>query len=274
LKRPRIAKSGSEVEVSKVSDVAIKQTAHSSRCYLVKSQQRLGVGISNVKRNNGYSYTADIKRNSKKVYPGTYSSIEKAKEIHDIFVSREAQTKPVASHLTNHTWDHYFVNKQLHLRSPESLTTTWEERYSAYNRFRTKCFTDQYQSHQVEFSTLNTKRLDYNPYLRPYPLYFTQLGIPRESQQTCKAISYQLHRFDLSRTLVPELHLVAFTCKHCNASFATPANPNLCGTTNHRAICRHPCSSIKIATGTSTSLFASRSIYFLIAAAAIGSIVV
>jgi hypothetical protein len=195
LKRPRIAKSGYEVEVSKVSDVAIKQTADSSRCCLIKSQQRLGVGISSVKRNNGYSYTADIKRNSKKVYLDTYPSNEKAKEIHDIFVFREAQTKHVASDLTNHTWNHCFVNKQLHLRSPElSLTTTWEDRYSAYDRFRTKCFTDQYQSHQVEFSTLNTKRLNYNPYLRPYPLYFTQQGIPRESQQTCKATSYQLHQ--------------------------------------------------------------------------------
>jgi hypothetical protein len=189
LKRARIAESGSKVEVSTIGDAAIKHNANSSGCGLVKSQQQLGVGISCVKRNNGYSYTTDIKRNSKKVYLGTYSSVEKAKEIHDILVFREAQAKSVASHLTNHTWDHYFINKQLHLRSPENLTTTWEERYSAYDRFRTKCFTDQYQSHQVEFSTLNTKRLDYNPYIRPYPLYFTHLGIPRESQQTCEAIS-------------------------------------------------------------------------------------
>jgi hypothetical protein len=136
--------------------------------------------------------------------------------------------------LTNRSWEHYFFNEQLHLQK-ENLLTTWEGRYSAYDKIRIKCFVSRYQSHQEEFITLNKSRVDYNLQSRPYPLYYTQFGISRESLKLCKAIKAQLARFDSERNLlvVPELHLVPHTCVVCKASFVVPDHPKLCGTQDH-----------------------------------------
>jgi hypothetical protein len=129
-----------------------------------KKARRLGVGVTQVDGvQKQCKYTVDIKWMSKKVRLGTFESLKKAREIHDLFVFRRAgrDSKKLPSRLTNRSWEHYFSNEQLHLRK-ENLLTTWEERYSAYDKIRIKCFVSRYQSHQGEFITLNKSRVDYN----------------------------------------------------------------------------------------------------------------
>jgi hypothetical protein len=119
---------------------------------------------------------------SKKVQLGTFKSLEKAKEIHDLFVFQRAgrDSKKLPSRLTNRSWEHYFFNEQLHLRK-ENLLTTWEKRYSAYDKVRIKCFVSCYQNHPEEFITLNKSRVDYNLQSRPYSLYYTHLAFQEKA---------------------------------------------------------------------------------------------
>jgi hypothetical protein len=207
-----------------------------------KKARRLGGGVTQVEGvQKQCKYTVDIKWMSKKVRLGTFEPLEKAKEIHDLFVFQRAgrDSKKLTLRLTNRSWQHYFSNEQLHLQK-ENLLTTWEKRYSAYDKNRIKCFVSRYQSHQENFITLNKSRVDYNLQRKPYPLYYTQLGISRESLKLCEAIKAQLARFDFERNLlvVPELHLVAHTCVVCKASFVVPNHPELCGTQDLMVQCQ------------------------------------
>jgi hypothetical protein len=215
-----------------------------------KKARRLGVRVTQIEGvQKQCKYTVDIKWMSKKVRLGTFESLEKAKEIRDLFVFRRIgrSLKKLSSRLTNRSWEHYFLNEQLHLRT-ENLLTTWEERYSAYDKIRIKCFVSRYQSHQEEFITLNKSRVDYNLQSRPYPQHYTQFGIPRGSLKLCEAIKAQLARFDFEKNLlvVPELHLVPHTCVVCKASFAIPNHPELCGTQDLTAQCQAHSGAIKV----------------------------
>jgi hypothetical protein len=221
-----------------------------------KKARRIGVGVTQVEGvPKQCKYTVDVKWMSKKVRLGTFESLEKAKEIHDLFVFCRAgrYSRKLSSRLTNRSWEHYFLNDQLHLRK-EHLLTTWEERYSAYDKTRIKCFVNRYQSHQEEFFTLNKSRGDYNLQRRPYLLYYTQFGIPRKSLKHCEAIKAQLARFDSERNLlvVPELHLVPHTCVACIASFAILDHPELCGMQDFKAQCQAHSGAIKVTLGEHT----------------------
>lgn len=193
---------------------------------------RPGIGVTKVERKNcGTKFIAEVKWNGQKVFLGSFDTLEKAAEIYDLFIFRKAGTRSVAEHRTNKSWGHYFsvCDLQLHLVA-ENLSTTWEERYDAYDRIRVQCCVSRYQEHEKDFVTLNCKRDDFNPIRRPFPLYFTEHGIPRESVQHTEALKKQLCQFDPQKQLLPELYLGSYSCVECEASFAAPEFPQQCGT--------------------------------------------
>jgi hypothetical protein len=88
-----------------------------------KKARRLGVRITQVEGvQKQCKHIVDIKWMSKNVRLGTFESLEKAKRIHDSFVFRRAgraggrDSRKLPSRLTNRSWEHYFLNEQLHLR--------------------------------------------------------------------------------------------------------------------------------------------------------------